>query len=319
MSFKVTAVTKSQGSSTNKVDYDALNKFTVETADLQERQTLVGYIAGIVDLGEQEIEDAEYPFDGTPEDESEIISKYPDTYFKDGISEQTKKPIRIKCFPQRPQQCVALAVDFPDIMIDKGQFFGKSNPQPLRLWTGGQFYIQGTGMVVGRPTPLKVVKMENGKWSFAKIHMLHKMAVAAKLVKPDEAFLPQDIDQLLGKSFQWEAQVHFKESKGKQYYTEYLKFQGALGRGQSGGEPKTELFLLQFDDENNQVALGNLRSHIINTIKKAENYQGSSIQHQLESISVEEGASASSPAPAPKLPAKPSKPVEDEVDPDSPF
>lgn len=280
MAFKTT--TNTQKSDLPKIDYDAIHNYTVETADLRERQTLVGYVAGIVDLGNQEIEDAEFVFDGTEEEQAEIIAKYPDTYFKQGIDERTKKPCTLRCFPQKPTQCVALAIDFPDIIIDKGQFFGNSNPQPLRLWTGGQFYIQNVGMVIGRPTPLKEVKLENGKWSFAKIHMLHKMAVAAKLIKPDEVFKPQDIDQLLGKAFQWEAQVYMKETKGKSYYTEYLKFQGALGRGQASPEPAAEPFLLQFDDENNTEALGNLRSHVINTIKRAQNFEGSAIQKQLE-------------------------------------
>ena len=44
------------------IDFDAINQDTVETAGLQERETLVGYISQVVDLGTQELPDAENTF-----------------------------------------------------------------------------------------------------------------------------------------------------------------------------------------------------------------------------------------------------------------
>ena len=278
MAFK-TYGTK-QSSTKTEVDYDALNKYVVETADLQERSTLTGFISGIVDLGEQEQPDAEYEFDGDADDEAAEIKEHPNTYFKDGENEKGKK-VRLKCFPQRPTQCVAIAVDFPDIIIDKGQFYGNSNPQPLRMWLGGSFFIPNRGMVIGRPTPLSITK-KSGSWSFAANHLFYKMAVDAKLVKPGEAFLPQDIDQLLGKSFQFQVQVYFKENKGKSYFTEYIKYQGALGRKDKPWEPETEPFLIEFDGEHTAENMQNLRNHVINTIKGALNYNTSEIKKYIE-------------------------------------
>ena len=279
MGFKTTSVAKNDKSDQPKVDYDALNEYVVKTAGLEDRETLIGYVAGIVDLGNQEQPDAEYEFDGDADDEAAEIEKHPNTYFKDGLNEKGK-PARLKCFPQAPKQAVALAIDFPDIIIDKGQFFGESNPQPLRIFTGGQFY-NGTTMIVARPTYLKVNK-SLGDWSFDQKHMLHKMAVAAKLIKPTEVFVPESIDQLLGKAFQFDAQVYFKESKGKKYFTEYLKFVGGLGRGQVAPEPANQPFLIEFDGELTKSNMNNLRYHIINTIKQANNYDGSKIQEYLE-------------------------------------
>lgn len=298
MAFNVTAATRSE-SDQPKVDYENMNQYLVKTAGLETKEVLAGYISGIVDLGEQEQDDAEIVFNGDEADEAAAIEKHPLTYFKDGIDEETKKPVRLKCWPQKPIQSVAVSVDFPDIIIDKGQFFGKSNPQPLRLWLGGQFFIHDVGMVVGRPTPLK----ENtslGAWSFDKKHLFHKMAVACKLIKSDEVFKPRDIDQLLGKAFQFETQIYFKEVKGKKYLTEYIKFNGGLGRGQSTPEIVNPPFCVQFTAPNSKESLHNLRNHVINTIKRAKNYEGSEIQKQLEGT----GSQDETPKPVPE-----SKPV----------
>jgi hypothetical protein len=286
MAFKTSTRVQSEASDKPKVNWDELNSYVVETAGLQERETLVGVVAGLVDVGIQAQEDAAMPFVGSEEDEAAEIEKNPSTYFKDEYDPVQKKTVRMKCWPQKPVQCVAVAIDFPDIVVDKGQFFGESNPQPLRLWLGGQFYTENTGTVVARPTPLKEVNLEKdrskkGVWSFSPLHLFYKMAKDAKLIKPGEAFKPQDIDQLLGKAFQFEAQVHFKEHKGKEYYTEYVKYVGALGRGQSAPESEN-LFMVQFDDENDPEALKQVRSHVINTMKKALNLDTSIVRKELD-------------------------------------
>lgn len=322
MAFRTTNVSQNDNSTKPEVNYDELNRYVVETAGLQERETIIGYISGIVDLGNQDLPDAEVVFTGSEEDQQAEIEKNPNTYFKEGFDPVTKKQVTFKCWSQKPVQCVAFSVDFPDIIVDKGQFFGKSQPAPLRAFYGGQFYTQGSGMVVGRPTPLKINK-STGEWSFDKKHLFHKMAVASKLIKPDDAFLPQDIDKLLGKSFQWEVQIFMKKVKDKEYFTEFIKYLGGLGRGQQPHEPVNEPFLIEFDGDLTQENMSNLRSHIINTIKQANNYEGSKIAEYLEGRSQatsspkqEEKPKANPPA-AKKVAAK--APVVEEYDDDLPF
>ena len=225
------------------------------------------------------------------------MAKFPDTYFKNGIDQDTKQEVRLKCWPQKPQQCVVLAIDFPDIIVDMAQAYGEeSRPLPLRLYTGGQFYIPTQGMIVARPTPLRVVNLDKSrktkKWSLAQNNMLHKMAVAAKLIKPDEVFLPQRIDELLGKAFQFDAQVYMKQSGQKEYFTEYLKFSAALGRGQSVADLETTPTVVEFDEDNSDESVKELRQHVINTIKQAENYKGSAIQRQIEKVRPAKAAKA---------------------------
>jgi len=306
MAFNAYGSKQTAGSSAvSEIDWNALNEYVVETCDIADKPaTIAGYVAAIVDLGTQPLPDAEYVFEGTEEEEEEIIEANPNTYFKDGINPDTKKPCRLKCFPQKDAQCVAVAVDFPDIMLNKGQFFGDANAEekPLRLWLGGQFYKEGVGFTIARPTPLKVTNLDKTratkKWSFAKNHLFYKMAVAGGVIKKDECFLPERIDELLGKSFLFEIQVFFKEgvgkNKGKKYYTENIKFTGALVRGMKEPEKVTTPFIIQFDENNDLKSVKELNSRVVNTIKIASNFKGSAIEEQLAKAWQSSGSEGSS-------------------------
>lgn len=315
------------GGEGKKVDFDEVNKYVVDTAQLTQRETLIGYVAAIVDLGIQEMPDAEYEFKGTPEQEEEEIVKYPGTYFKNGFNDK-KQAVRLKCYPQKPQKAVTLAIDFPEVIVDKGQFFGDSKPLPLRIWMGGQFYIPDAGMVVGRPIPLKVGKNTKNEWSLNERNTLYKMAVGAKLINPGDKFLPQDIDKLLGKALQFEAQVFFKENKGKKYFTEYVAYKTGLSRGQVAPEIKSNLIVVEFGKPNSDEGLCEIRSHIVNTMKRASNFAGSVIEKQLtekgrlgkkqESQSKEDVPEQKPEAPAQKTTPPQSDKIEDMLD-DDPF
>lgn len=338
MSFQSYGTGNTNEGSKKEIDYEALNKYVVEKAGLENPEVLVGVVAGIVDLGIQSQEDAEMPFVGSEQDELDEIDKNPNTYFKDGIDQQTKKPTRFKCWPQRAIQSVAIAVDFPEIMLDKGQFFGDDSgtEKPLRLWLGGQFYNSTQKcMVIARPTPLKFGKDTKNRWSFNSKHIFYKMAVAAKLIPADGAFMPESIDSLVGKAFQFEAQVYFKTSKGKDYYTEKVAFKSGLGRGQVAPELPTDTFVVQFNGDNDPTALKEIRNHVANTIRNATNFEGSPIQKQLDAAKASYGNNSADDeaeedevpepqAPEVKKPTKPSgrapKPAPaDEDDSGSPF
>jgi hypothetical protein len=282
MAFNTSGVAQSDST----VDYTALNNYIVEAAGLEAQDTVNGYVSMIVDLGVQKQPDAELVFEGDEVKEREEIAANPNTYFKDGVDSNSKKKVRFKCYPQKPIQSVVLAVDFPDIILDKGQFFGKSDPKPLRLFLGGQFYTKDIGMVVGRTTPLRIRKNEQGAWSFDKKHLFHKMAVAGKIISADDAFLPQDIDKLLGKSFSWVVRVYNKESKGNHYLTEQIKFGAGLSRGQKDLELTTTPYVIQFSEMNDEQALRELRIHVVNTISQAENFSGSIIEKQLLDLKI---------------------------------
>ena len=297
MAFKTSAVsTTSNNSDRPQVNFDDLNNYVVETAECEQPETLNGVIVGIIDLGNQKLPDAEYNVDNGDEVLSieELTSKYQKeidsgevTKFDMAYDSDTKSRKIKKFVPQKDRQCVTYAVDFMDIMLDKSQFFGeKSEPKPLRLYFGGSFYnTHSKKMIVQNLLPLKIANIakdpKNDKvWSLNPKSQLHKMAVASKLINTGDAFLPDNIDELLGKTLQFKVQIGFNEKGDKKYYFEKMSFIGALQRKDKPFED-VETFLIQMDSENDPEALKNLRKHIISTQEMATNFEGSILQKQL--------------------------------------
>lgn len=299
MAFKTSAVaTTSTNTDRPQVDFDALNEFVVEQVGCQQPETLNGVLTGIIDLGNQKLPDAEYDVDSG--DESLTVEELTDKYsadiesgkirkfdiVKDWSTRPPKEVIK-KFVPQKDRQCISYCVDFPDVMLDKGKFFGEaSEPKPLRLYFGGQFYSQATKkMIVQNLLPLKISNIskdpQNSKvWSLSPKSQLHKMAVAAKLINTGDAFLPDNIDELLGKTLQFKVQIGFNEKGDKKYYFEKLSFLGAIQRKDKPFED-VDTFLIQMDEENDPEALKQIRKHLLNTMELATNFEGSALQKQL--------------------------------------
>lgn len=293
--FQVYSAESSDGSGgKGTVDFDALNQYVVQTADLSEGDTLVGYVSGLFDLGTQKLPDAEYKVDKGDEDLTigELTDKYQEkidageiTKFAMAYDNDSKAHIIKKFVPQKDRQAVCYSVDFPEIMLDKAPFFGgESDPKPLRLYIGGEWWDKPTGkMVINSLIALKKTKDDKLGWTMHPLSSLYKMAVAAKVITNKQAFQPEMIDQLLGKSLQFKAQIFFNEKDGKQYYNEKLNFVGALARGQKEYE-KVETSLIMFNAENKEEDLKDLRKHVINTMARATNFEGSPLQLQLTAL-----------------------------------
>lgn len=295
MSFDAYSVGTNSNNDSNrpKVDFDALNNYVIETAACQEPETLTGVISVIVDLGSQKQPDAEYDLQGEDvgKTAAELTEKYAQEIAEGKISKFDKSYDSVakswvirKFVPQKDRQSIAYAVDFPDIQLDKGQFFGDDSGEtkPLRLWSGGQFWNKyQKKMLIQNLTPLKITKDDKVGWTMKSNSLPYKMAVASKVTKQGDAFLPQEIDKLLGKTMQFKVQIYNEQGKdGKQYYKEKMSFVGGLGRGQKEIE-LDKTYLIQFNKDNDPEALKELRKHIINTIENATNFEGSAIQAQL--------------------------------------
>lgn len=314
MGFKVTATaTTSTNTDRPQVDYAALDQYTVDTAECEQPETLNGVVVGIIDLGNQKLPDAEYDVDSG--DESLTVEELTDKYSDDiesgkiskfGITKdwsvRPPKEVIKKFVPQKDRQCITYAVDFMDIMLDKSQFFGeKSEPKPLRLYFGGQYYNTfSKKMMVQNLLPLKITNIakdpKNDKvWSLNPKSQLHKMAVAAKLINTGDAFLPDRIDELLGKTLQFKVQIGFNEKGDKKYYFEKMSFIGALQRKDKPFED-VDTFLIQMDEENDPEALKQIRKHLLNTMEMATNFEGSALQKQLLEVRPNSFKDSGSPA-----------------------
>lgn len=276
----------------SNIDYDAVNTYKVETCGLSAKpKTVTAVISGITDLGLQVQEDARKVSTLTPEGEAALIAQHElegkQTYFEDGIDPQTKKPCRFQRWPQKPVQMVAVTVDFPQIMLDLGQFYGESNLRPLRMLLNGEFTVQGT-RVVGRPFTVKHMKHPDGTFAFAKNSTLHKMAEAAEILDDKGYFYAKDLFKLVGKPLMFKVQIYLKENGGRKYLQEDISFAGAIPEGLAVPEISNELasqifYGINFADPD-PVALKEVRAAVKNTIKRATNYQGSKMQEVLESL-----------------------------------
>lgn len=294
--FDAYGVSSSDGKKESNVDFDALNKYVVDMVDCKDPETYNGYVSCIVDLGTQKQPDGEYNVDEGDESLSveELTEKYQQeiedgkiTKFALSYDNDVKAKVIKKFVPQKDRQSFVYAVDFPDIQLDKGQFFGDDSGETksLRLWSGGQFWNQYQGkMIVQNMIPLKVIKDDKVGWTMNPKSTTHKMAVASKLISKGEAFLPQEIDKLLGQTLQFEIQIFFSKGKNdKEYYNERIKFVGGIQKKDS---PFTdvETKLIQFNQENDEQGLKEVRKHILNTISNATNFEGSAIQAQLKTL-----------------------------------
>ena len=328
MAFGVTKLKQTGNGGGKQIDWNAMNAHVIEQAKTQAKaRSLAGVISGVIDLGVQKRQDAEEEFKGNAAEEAKIVAEKPFTYF---VTKGDGK--RYKCYPLGDCQQVAITVDFPQILVDKGQFFGTSNPQPLRMVLNGEISLafltnreeDKAIKVVRKGYPLSVKKYADKVYGFDPKNTLWKLADAVGLVGDDKVFHPSRLDELVGKAAQFQVRIYSKDVKGKSYYTEEIKLQGLIPEGVPVPELDASLqYVIQCDAENTEQALKQLRRSLINTIQRATDYEGKAIQKQLEALSLASKPSAptegseKAPESAAELPMKPED--DDVVGDDDPF
>lgn len=287
--FNVENTGSSQANNDNrpKVDWEALNQHVIDAAGTQnESKAEIGIITGIIDLGLQVQEDAKMEWKGDEESEREELAKNPNQYFET-LPNDKGVPTRYKRWSVKPCQQVAITVDFPSILVNKGQFFGDENAKslPLRMLLNGEFYIKDIGKVVGKPYNIKEVKQADGSWAFKNNTQLHKLAAATGVLSEKGFFKPQMLGSLIGKAALFDIQVFLKKgSDGKSYFNENIKLSGKIPQIMVPMIPeidKSLLFGVNFKGQQDSAILKNLRQSVINTMKQAVNFEGSDIQKAL--------------------------------------
>lgn len=271
-----------------KIDWDARAKYMVETVGTQKKaKAMIGIISGIIDLGLQVQEDARMEWKGDEASEAEELAKNPDQYFET-LPNDKGVPTRYKRWKVKPCQQVAFTVDFPGVMLNQGQFFGDADAKehPLRMLLNGEFYLKDVGKIVGKPYNIKEVRNEDGSWSFKSNTQIYKMASAVDVLDEQGRFKPNMIGKLLGKAALFEVQVYLQESNGKQYLNEKIKLSGQVPDVMVPMIPELDasyIYGVNFKGQQNPEVIKQLRQSVINTMKLAQNFEGSDIQKALES------------------------------------
>ena len=169
-----------------EVDWSKLNAAVVKEVGCESPETVVGVISQIIDLGLQTLPDAKFPNRDDAATMEKNIADGRCYYQEDEELDQRNQPtgnrIVYKLWKQKPVQQVAIAVDFPDIIVDKGVHFGDSKPLPYRLVMGGQYWDKANReMLVQRAVNLKLMKNTKDQWTLSDKNTLYKNGCSCRV------------------------------------------------------------------------------------------------------------------------------------------
>lgn len=323
------------------IDFDAYGKYVVDTIGCKDKpEALIGIVSGVIDLGLQAQDDAKMEWKGTDAEKAEVEAKAArgesKEYFEVVPHGQNNVPTLCKRWPVKAQRCTALTIDFPTLQLNRGKFFdenGVGEELPYRGLLNNEFGMKGVGKVVGKPYSLREQKNDNGTWGLKNNTILYKLAQATNQLDNGN-FKPNGLGNLIGKAAMFNVHVYLNEHGGKNYLNEKLSFNGPVPKMMvdMGAVPTLDekfMYLINFKGEQDLEALKSLRQSVINTMKQAEDFEGSDVQKALIEIGkIKVGDTTAQPTqqaqqPAPKADkpqAQPQAPIDfDSFDDDIPF
>ena len=231
---------------------------------------LHGIVRGVIELGFSKAELKSKPkssfSDISVQDELDEIHRDEVVYFDE-----------MSRFYRRKQY--ALVIEFPDIIVDPSNIlYGTSKPEPLRLTNCGISYDCGK-VTVYRPllTSWRYCETKNGKkTTMSEFCTLYKMMLNRNLIKEGKRILSEHTGRLLDESFMFDVQLYHHNAryvKSKIFYRDEYKLDTPVTSKQG--------FYIGFNRDNDLNALKSLETHVINTIKQSEKYNGSLIEQQI--------------------------------------
>jgi hypothetical protein len=292
----------------SNVDFDALNKYVVETVNCAAKpESVVGIVSGVIDLGLQKQDDAKMKWTGDAASEAAELEKNPNQYFET-LPDDKGVPTRYKRWAVKAQRCVALTFDVPTKLVNRGKFFdenGVGEELPFRGLLNNEFGMKGVGKIVGKPYSLREQRNDDGTWSLAKNTILAKLAQAVDALDAQGNFKPAYLGNLIGKAAMFNVHVFLNEHQGKQYLNEKMSYGGPIPQivKDMGGVPQLDdkfLYMINFKGEQDLEALKNLRQSVINTMKMAEDFEGSDVQRALIEIGKIKAGEGAAPQEQPR-------------------
>jgi len=303
---------KGSGGGSN-VDWNELNRHIHEQVG-EATQSRLYQLTGLVDLGTQPRDNFEEEYEPNNE------KKGHDKLIEDGkatlIVGKSKKgePVDMISKPLSPARSVAFVLDFPEIMINYGKFFGKDGKddfKPLRVYYGGEFFNRNKGYAtLARPT--SVLTMPNDKapsgWSFATNSIITKFGKVAGLDTQGVLDGEVELGDMIGSIGMMSVSSKLTEKGDKVYQNTYAKDPApkhpAIPVPNKESLPQT--FGISFfnpeDEDGNKVPndpemLKQLKKACKDTMKEATDWDISDVKKELEAL---ESGSDSKPKQTPK-------------------
>lgn len=274
--FKSAAAQSSNGGGRGKVDYTALNThvsdhvYKAVGCEEGSPEPVKAVISGIVDCGVHQDEEVFKPIE---EGSAADIKYRRELVEKKRASIEIVDGVEWYRYQAPATQELAYFVDFPEIIVDKGQFYGDSNPAPYRVLVGGKFK--------GIPKTYKVSGyMNNNTWMFGDSSYHTKLAKAAG-INIKEGFPQEDVLNLIGSGIYMDLETYLTDDG---YLREKVTNPSKLRRGEELPEYDYDnlLFYIGMNEDNTPSDIEMLRGDLENYIKEASNYEGSKLQKQLE-------------------------------------
>ncbi len=316
------------------IDFEALSKHVVDAVGCSDKpEALIGIVSGVIDLGLQAQEDAKMEWKGDAASEAEELAKNDKQYFET-LPNEKGVSTRYKRWAVKAQRCVALTIDFPSVLVNRGKFFdenGVGEELPFRALLNNEFGLKGVGKVVGKPYSLREQRNDDGTWSLKNNTILFKLGQAVNALDEQGNFKPAYLGNLIGQAAMFNVHVFLNEHAGKQYLNEKLAFNGPVPKMMvdMGAVPTLDekfMYMVNFKGEQDLDALKSLRQSVINTMKLAEDFAGSDVEKaliEIGKIKVGDAQPSSTQQQAPqasKPQAEPQKTVDfDQFDDDIPF
>lgn len=300
------------------VDWTAYNNHIAETVqevtgcDEGSVSAAIGVISGIVDYGKHQDPERVEPMDSGDENTKEWkqrqVSNGKATVDEDG-NFRFQAPARRE---------VGFFVDFPSIIVDKGQFFGDSNPAPYRVLLGNVFKGEPA-----QKTKIEGYTNDRNIWIFGDKNRATKLAKAAKLKDLKDGFAQERLLELIGTAITFNVEV-FINSAG------FLQEKVTNPTPVMAGVPLPELnedlqFYVGFNEDDQDEYLKVLTKPVKEYIKSALDYDAhtlpngkemsaSKIKRQLEALEASQqgqsGSEGNQPSTESKASSGDSKPLE---------
>ncbi len=288
-SFAPSTQSNSGSTGGGEVDWSGLNAHVAEAVqealgcDQGTPAGAIGIISGIVDYGKhQDPERVE------PMDEGDATAK---KWKADMVAKGKAQNIDGEFHYQAPPcQEVGIYVDFPSVTVDKGQFFGDSNPAPYRVLLGGVFKGEPA-----QKTKVQGYPNDNKVWVFGDKNRATKLAKAAKLKDLKDGFAQERLLELIGQAVQFNVEVFVNDAG---YLQEKVTNPSPIMAGIPIPEIDQDLlFYVGMNEDNEDSYVKVLTKPVKEYCKVALDFEGSKLQKQLEALEGNSGEQSKTQAP----------------------